>query len=535
MRQVVSRRLCALVVVAGALGVQPQAAPASYVEISGTTMRYIAAPGERNSIMLTGYSVADGAPITAGPGCQAGASSYQNSASCWGTVDRIYVELGDGDDFAQLDGIARIPIELHGGPGGDAVNGGGERDLLYGGAGSDQLDGGDGDDLLDGGPGSNNLRAGAGDDHAVGGDGNDNIWGGAGSDVLEGRGGGNEIFGNDSWGTYSGAPPDGDDTLIAGSGGGGGLVDGEGGSDVMAGPGMVRFLSAPGGVRASLDGKPNDGPVGESDNVMPDITAVQGTRWADDIEGGAGDEQLLGYEGDDRIQGGGGNDNVDGAEGDDVLSGGNEPLAPPSPPFDGNDIVAGGPGDDLMRGGAGIDSIGGDQGADRLFAREPAAAPNFAGERVGCGPGLDSAETEDSDEVRDCESLERVHRAVDDGEPPPWQPPDTPADTPGGEPPVVEVTSARQRHGDVAVSLRCKRKHRRTCRGRVVLRDLKGDVLGRRGFSTRSGRKKGLHVALDRDARRTVRKRGDVSAMVAVRVQKATRATRFVRLRAAAL
>ena len=73
------------------------------------------------------------------------------------------------------------------------------------------------------------------------------------------------------------------------------------------------------------------------------------------LEGGAGDDQLLGSSGRDILVGGAGNDTLDGAGGRDWLRGG-----------DGNDHLHGGAGRDRIDGGSGINTFYGDLTADRL-------------------------------------------------------------------------------------------------------------------------------------------------------------------------
>ena len=69
----------------------------------------------------------------------------------------------------------------------------------------------------------------------------------------------------------------------------------------------------------------------------------------DDIDGGAGDDELEENEGDGTVEGGAGND---------VLAG-----------YIGNDTLNGGPGNDIMRGGHGFDDLYGGAGDDTIVAR----------------------------------------------------------------------------------------------------------------------------------------------------------------------
>jgi Ca2+-binding RTX toxin-like protein len=71
------------------------------------------------------------------------------------------------------------------------------------------------------------------------------------------------------------------------------------------------------------------------------------------LEGGDGDDTVLGGLGRDELIGDGGNDVLIGGEGDDFLNGGA-----------GNDVIEGGLGADSLSGGAGDDTLTGGDGAD---------------------------------------------------------------------------------------------------------------------------------------------------------------------------
>ena len=74
------------------------------------------------------------------------------------------------------------------------------------------------------------------------------------------------------------------------------------------------------------------------------------------IDGGAGNDLLVGGNGRSVLIGGSGNDFIYGGDGDDVLLGG-----------DGNDQLFGGGGNDSLSGGAGVDILDGGAGRDLLF------------------------------------------------------------------------------------------------------------------------------------------------------------------------
>ena len=82
---------------------------------------------------------------------------------------------------------------------------------------------------------------------------------------------------------------------------------------------------------------------------------ISGGLGNDVIRGGAGDDVVSGDQGADKVAGDAGNDKVSGGEGDDTASGGA-----------GNDAVSGGAGDDTVAGDEGDDKVSGDDGADTV-------------------------------------------------------------------------------------------------------------------------------------------------------------------------
>jgi Ca2+-binding RTX toxin-like protein len=111
------------------------------------------------------------------------------------------------------------------------------------------------------------------------------------------------------------------------------------------------------------------------------------------LEGGGGHDSLLGSEDNDSMLGGDGDDRLFGGQGQDVLRGG-----------EGNDFIDGGPGNDRLYGEGGNDTIfanrgrnrvyGGD-GDDVIFARDGRRDTLYG------GPGNDSAEIDDGPDVFD--------------------------------------------------------------------------------------------------------------------------------------
>ncbi len=89
-------------------------------------------------------------------------------------------------------------------------------------------------------------------------------------------------------------------------------------------------------------------------NGNDEITVADGVGISCEINGGNGNDSLEGGDGDDTIIGDNGKDNIDGDDGNDLLQGGN-----------GKDTIQGGAGNDVLQGGTASDTLNdpdGDQG-----------------------------------------------------------------------------------------------------------------------------------------------------------------------------
>jgi hypothetical protein len=176
----------------------------------------------------------------------------------------------------------------------------------------------------------------------------------------------------------------GDDTVIADSGV---LVfeAGEGSDRLEALPGAsadVSYADRSLGVSVRVNGLPDDGALGERDNVLGNISRLDGGRGNDLLEAASQETTLAGGAGDDRLVGGPGPDVVWSGEGDDVVDAGA-----------GDDDIEGGPGADVMGGGPGRD----------LVTYRSATAPLRV--TLGDGPG-DGAPGENDHVLPDVEDLE---------------------------------------------------------------------------------------------------------------------------------
>lgn len=173
-------------------------------------------------------------------------------------------------------------------------------DQLSGNGGNDQLYGGDGTDSLDGGAGSDDLYGGLGNDKLLGGNGDDYLYAGAGDDFVDAGAGNDLIVGGDGAGndTYKGGS--GVDTITYTSATAGIVVDlsrstavalekPEPGSD-LAGIGIDKLNDIENAI------------AGDFDDILI------GSKSANTLEGGLGNDLLQGGLGKDTLTGGAGND-----------------------------------------------------------------------------------------------------------------------------------------------------------------------------------------------------------------------------------
>jgi trimeric autotransporter adhesin len=217
--------------------------------------------------------------------------------------------------------------------------------VLLGSARADTLDGLGGNDALDGRDGNDVLLGGSGDDLIAGGKGSDVINGGDGNDYIS------------SAAQLNGSPQQ------------------RGPTDVWANWGLplgavAETSGATWGIYDSGNGQLTWSGVG--DPVTTDLAG-------DVIDGGKGNDRIIGSWGDDQIEGGDGNDNVTGLAGDDFIEGGKgddylrgdgvragffESVAAQ---FHGADYLDGGAGKDVIEGGGGADTLFGGSDDDEIF------------------------------------------------------------------------------------------------------------------------------------------------------------------------
>ena len=273
-----------------------------------------------------------------------------------------------------------------------------------------------GNDTLDGGGGSDNLYGGDGDDILVGGDGvSDFLFGGFGNDLLDGGEGHADLAGyadvttggvtvdlsitgaqdtssagfdtligiESLWGTTFDDILKGDDQDNRFIGfGGADILEGRGGSDRYE----IEDARTQIVERAEDDGY--DDVISSVSFTLPDnieslvllaweeATLVghgnaqnnflrAGSIYAEELNGGAGDDKLVASDANDVLSGEAGDDTIWGYGGNDLLLGGNENDTLNA--GDGDDALEGGDGDDLLNGDGGNDVLTGGAGNDSLL------------------------------------------------------------------------------------------------------------------------------------------------------------------------
>jgi Ca2+-binding RTX toxin-like protein len=215
-----------------------------------------------------------------------------------------------------------------------------------------------------------NLSGGSGNDTLTGGSGGDQLSGQAGNDTLLGRGGFDFLFGGSENDTMTGGDADdqvfgqsGNDRMIWNPGDDTDLNEGGAGDDtveVNGGGGAEQFSATANGTRVRFD-RLNPAPfaidIGTSEELVlnanggDDRFAATGNLAAlidITVDGGAGNDNLLGSNGADLLLGGDGNDFADGQQGDDValLGAGDDTFQ--WDPGDGSDTLEGQDGADTM-------------------------------------------------------------------------------------------------------------------------------------------------------------------------------------------
>jgi Ca2+-binding RTX toxin-like protein len=225
----------------------------------------------------------------------------------------------------------------------DETNGALPRANLFGGTGNDVLIGGSGADMLFGQADNDTLLGKGGADFLFGGAGNDTLTGGDGDDQVFGEAGNDRMIWN---------PGDDTDLFEGGAGTDTAEVNGGNGDEV--------FTITANGARVRFD-RVNPAPfaldLGTTENLVINANGGNDTISATGnlaalikltIDGGAGNDTILGSNGADLLLGGDGNDFIDGQQGNDVVFLGAGDDVAQWDPGDGNDTIEGQAGTDTM-------------------------------------------------------------------------------------------------------------------------------------------------------------------------------------------
>lgn len=242
-------------------------------------------------------------------------------------------------------------------------NGALPRSMLQGGLGNDTLIGGSGNDSLFGQDGNDLLRGNGGNDFLFGGLGNDVLIGGDADDQVFGESGDDRMIWNP-----------GDDTDLN-----------EGGNDfdtveVNGGNGAEQFTTTANGTRVRfdrIDPAPFSLDIGTSEQLTINMNGGDDHNSATGnlaalikitVDGGSGNDIILGSNGVDTLSGGDGNDLIDGQQGNDIVFMGAGDDTFQWDPGDGSDVVEGQSGNDRLQfnGSAGNEVIQASANGNRL-------------------------------------------------------------------------------------------------------------------------------------------------------------------------
>jgi Ca2+-binding RTX toxin-like protein len=214
------------------------------------------------------------------------------------------------------------------------------------------------------------MLGGSGNDVMTGGSGADLLLGQTGNDTMLGKGGADRMFGGGDNDTMTGGDADdqafgeaGDDRMIWNPGDDTDLNEGGDGIDtteVNGGNGAESFTTTANGARVRfdrVDPAPFSVDMGTTENLVlnanggDDSYAATGNLAAlvkITVDGGAGNDRILGSNGADDLRGGDGDDFIDGNQGNDVGTMGAGDDTFQWDPGDGNDTIEGQDGADSM-------------------------------------------------------------------------------------------------------------------------------------------------------------------------------------------
>jgi Ca2+-binding RTX toxin-like protein len=239
---------------------------------------------------------------TAAAGQTITVTMFGRSQTFTNVTEIIIPDMGDGDDFVEIEGTLGIPVEIDFGEGQDTLrNASSTFVTAYGGPGDDDLEGGPGTDHLFGEEGNDLLNGKAGDDMLDGGDDEDTLIGGTGADTLLGGGALDMIAGDD-------AILSGDENMVmlatvASADGGIDTINGGPGADIIFGGSRDDIISGDDGAD-TISGDDGNVTLNFESETLPVVVRVASNfsgndrvRWNvgdddDDIDGQLGSDTL---------------------------------------------------------------------------------------------------------------------------------------------------------------------------------------------------------------------------------------------------
>ncbi|MCC0049839.1 MAG: cadherin domain-containing protein, partial [Rhodobiaceae bacterium] len=200
-------------------------------------------------------------------------------------------------------------------------------------SGFENVIGGTGDDTLTGTSGVNVLDGGAGDDLLIGGAGADTITGGTGTDTADYSASASAVTVNLATNVNTGGDAQGDsitgvenvigssyDDSLTGDAGDN-IIRGGAGADTIDGGTGTDTADYTGSAAVTINLATNTHSGGDAaGDSLTGIENVYGSSFGDSLTGGAGVNELYGFDGDDTLDGGAGDDILDGGEGSDTYN-----------------------------------------------------------------------------------------------------------------------------------------------------------------------------------------------------------------------
>ena len=236
------------------------------------------------------------------------------------------IKFANGTD-SDIDVATLLPtLTVQGSEENDSLDGTSGSEIIHGNGGNDTLYGNDGNDVLYGDTGNDTLHGGNGNDTLYGGAGNDTLNGGYGDDILDGGAGDDILYGND-----------GDDTYLFGFGDGHDYIEDSQGTNIIklkedVSLSDVAFERIGNDFRICLsDGSTLLVRHGASGNTVSyHLSAIKFANGVDTdiniedllpslvIQGGAGNDTLIGETWNNILDGGAGDDVLKGEGGNDT-------------------------------------------------------------------------------------------------------------------------------------------------------------------------------------------------------------------------